>query len=408
MDIAPKQNDTMLSVIIPVYNEERYLERCIKSLISQTYKNVEIIFVDDGSTDNSLSICKRYEKKDKRIITINQKNSGQNAARRKGLDYASGKYVSFIDSDDWIESTMFQHLISLYEKHSCDLVTSGIFMDSDKGKRSYARYDSLEEGLYLEVEKEVFPVMLYDFRKHKAGIDGHLVNKIFEINKIKQVFEQIDREIIMAEDSLALYMYCLLCKSIYISKECFYHYDMKDGTASNTPNERLLFNTYLVYQNFIQVFQNYKTPYVLLRQLKYLILYLEMLNLKLLYNIDLNTQGEWKFGYTKDFFDYKIVIYGAGTCGKALYYQFVRLQKEDSIVAWVDKSANEKSDECLYDINYPNVLKDVIFDYIVIAVMDKKLMLNIKDSLVENYGISEEKIIWKPTEAKNILENIYF
>lgn len=398
----------MLSVIVPIYNTEPYLDRCISSLLCQTYKDLEILLIDDGSTDNSFDICRNYEKADKRVKVIHQENRGQNGARRTGLEQAHGEQISFIDSDDWIESDMYERLMERYMQYSCDLITSGIFMDSPNGQTSVCRYDALEEGLYSNLEEEVFPVMLYDFQKQIAGIDGHLVNKIFETKKIRDVLEGIDQDIIVAEDSLALYLYCLLCKRIYISKECFYHYDRRAGTASNTGSERLLLNTYKVYQIFRKAFENYKAPYVLLRQLKPFILYLEMRNLKLLYGIDLHAQGVWNFGYGEAVYDSNVVIYGAGVCGQALYHQFLCRQKEAQIVAWIDKLGDRRSEECLYEIQYPQILKNLKFDYVVIAVLEEYLAKKIQCSLVQDYGIRKEVIIWKPVKRVPPLETVYF
>ena len=94
--------NSIISVIIPVYNVEKYLSRCIESVLNQTYRNLEIIIVDDGSTDDSLNICRRYEKKDKRIKVIHQDNGGLSSARNKGLMNSTGEYISFVDSDDWL------------------------------------------------------------------------------------------------------------------------------------------------------------------------------------------------------------------------------------------------------------------------------------------------------------------
>ncbi|GAA4898918.1 glycosyltransferase [Flaviramulus aquimarinus] len=100
-----------ISIIVPVYNVEAYLERCIDSIINQTYKNLEIILVNDGSTDNSKIICEQYVKKDPRIVVVNQENSGSSIARNTGLDIATGQIISFIDSDDYIDNSMLEKMV---------------------------------------------------------------------------------------------------------------------------------------------------------------------------------------------------------------------------------------------------------------------------------------------------------
>lgn len=112
----------VISVIVPVYNVEKYLERCLDSIINQTLKDVEIICVNDGSTDNSINILKEYSSQ---IIIVNKENGGLSDARNKGLDYASAPYIAFVDSDDWIEETAFEEAYSAIEKYKTDFVCFG-------------------------------------------------------------------------------------------------------------------------------------------------------------------------------------------------------------------------------------------------------------------------------------------
>ena len=103
----------LVSVIIPVYNTAEYLPRCLESILSNTYSNLELICINDGSTDNSLNVLNYYANLDSRIIVINQQNSGVSASRNVGLDHASGEYIAFIDSDDWIHSCYFEQLMQI-------------------------------------------------------------------------------------------------------------------------------------------------------------------------------------------------------------------------------------------------------------------------------------------------------
>jgi len=110
-----------ISIIVPVYNVEKYIQKCLESLINQTLKDIEIILVNDGSTDNSVEIINLYQKKDNRIILINQKNNGQGSARNKGLEIAQGTYISFVDSDDYIEINMLEKMYKLATKEKADI-----------------------------------------------------------------------------------------------------------------------------------------------------------------------------------------------------------------------------------------------------------------------------------------------
>ena len=112
----------LISVIVPVYNVEKYLGKCVDSILAQTYENLEIILVEDGTKDNSGAICDAYAAKDSRIRVIHKENGGLSSARNAGMDIARGEYFGFVDSDDWIEPKMYETLLNLAEKYHADLV----------------------------------------------------------------------------------------------------------------------------------------------------------------------------------------------------------------------------------------------------------------------------------------------
>lgn len=118
----------LISIIVPIYDVEKYIEKCINSIINQTYKNIEIILVDDGSPDKCPEICDTFAKKDKRIKVIHKKNGGLSDARNAGIDCAEGECFIFVDSDDWVESTMVEHLVSTYKKYGVKLATCGRYI----------------------------------------------------------------------------------------------------------------------------------------------------------------------------------------------------------------------------------------------------------------------------------------
>ena len=119
----------LISVIVPVYNASKYLDQCIESILTQTYKKLEIILIDDGSTDSSREICMNYRKRDTRIHFISQKNGGSVAARKAGIEAANGKFIGFVDSDDYIEPNMFENLYSKIKEFNVDFVHSGMILD---------------------------------------------------------------------------------------------------------------------------------------------------------------------------------------------------------------------------------------------------------------------------------------
>lgn len=133
----------MISVIVPIYNVERYINKCIDSIIHQSYKNLEIILVDDGSPDKCGEIIDEYSRIDKRIHVIHKSNGGLSSARNAGLDIASGDFIGFVDSDDWIEPTMYEEMLSFMEKEQLDLVECGINLVTNNISNKYIEKPSI-------------------------------------------------------------------------------------------------------------------------------------------------------------------------------------------------------------------------------------------------------------------------
>ena len=123
-----------VSVIIPVYNAEKYIERCIDSVVNQTYKNIEILLIDDGSSDNSPAICDNWAKNDSRIIVFHQQNSGVSAARNKGIELSIGDYISFVDSDDFIAENTIEKAVTAVDKNDADIVCFGVYRVNESEK----------------------------------------------------------------------------------------------------------------------------------------------------------------------------------------------------------------------------------------------------------------------------------
>lgn len=145
----------MISIIVPVYNVEKYLNRCVDSIINQTYKNLEIILVDDGSTDNSGLLCDILRKSDARIKVIHKENGGLSSARNAGIAIAAGEYIGFVDSDDWIDIDMYECLISAIEETKSEVAVTGICRIYDNGyfKNQYTKkHTEVYRGIEIVAE----------------------------------------------------------------------------------------------------------------------------------------------------------------------------------------------------------------------------------------------------------------
>lgn len=224
----------LLSVIVPVYNNEKYLEECVNSILNQTYINLEIILVNDGSKDNSGKLCDELAKKDVRIRVIHKENGGVISARRIGCIEANAKYVTFVDSDDWIEPDMYQYLMGELLDYKADIVTSGFLFESG------IVHDGLQAGVYEgeALKQYVFEKMIQDKDSFSGGMTCSVWNKIFRKDLIQEALCAMKKAIRQWEDVAYLYLTCYKARCIVITDKAFYHYceNMASVTRAYDPN----------------------------------------------------------------------------------------------------------------------------------------------------------------------------
>ena len=220
-----------ISVIIPVYNVEKYLHQCLDSVINQTLNDIEIICINDGSTDSSLEILKDYKKKDKRIIVIDQKNAGQSVARNAGLDIAKSNYILFIDSDDWIELDTLKNLYDVMMSENVDIVMSRFEVvaenqtDSGNINRFKAYYASLEksEGKH----------------KFKGEFTAYRSSPCCKLFK-KQIIDQHKLRFptgLINEDEAWHWYYFANVKNLYYLNKVHYNRRMRDDSTMSNLNK---------------------------------------------------------------------------------------------------------------------------------------------------------------------------
>ena len=165
--------ENLISVVVPVYNAQLYLPECLDSIINQSYKHLEIILVNDGSTDDSLDICNQYAQKDKRVTVINQQNKGVVLARKQGIKNAHGEYLSFIDADDYIAQEYFETMLN--NIGISDVVTSSLIINNRVWE------DAIAEGVYdLSKTTEVIKNMIYKEGTSHNGLVTHITTKLFK------------------------------------------------------------------------------------------------------------------------------------------------------------------------------------------------------------------------------------
>lgn len=236
----------LVSIIVPVYNTQIYLERCIKSLLNQEYTNIEIILIDDGSSDNSLFICERY-KKDDRVVVIHQENSGVSMARNKGLDRARGDYISFVDSDDFVSPYFISHAVDKMERCQADIVLFDFYQIKNNKSAIpvpdfHKRYGNELKNGNIDIKK----LLIADF------IPNYMWNKLFK----RSLWDTIRFPIQYKYEDLFILMYILNKAEIIVYlPERLYYYN-RDNVGSITSFISIM-QPFTRYCHFIALHERY-------------------------------------------------------------------------------------------------------------------------------------------------------
>ena len=211
-----------LSIIVPVYKVEKYLFRCLDSILKQTFREFELIIIDDGSPDQSGLIADRYAKSDKRIRIIHQENKGVSEARNVGIKYAKGTYIGFVDPDDYIEPDMYSTMLQEMKLHKADLTICGYRYVNDLEGYRYVDFSKIPTLM----NKTVFFKYLFNTPR---TIGGAVWNKLFIKNKIVSLF---DKNISISEDWMFVSKYALNCQSIRFVGGNYYNVFLNSDSAT--------------------------------------------------------------------------------------------------------------------------------------------------------------------------------
>lgn len=214
----------LISVIIPAYNIEQWIGRCLDSLINQSYSNIQIIVVNDGSTDSTGAVIEFYQNKDSRINVIHQRNQGVSAARNTGLRDVKGAYICFVDGDDWVARDYIENLYSCFAKSETQLAICGFVEEDENGKQIHLRNNHAQTKKTEEILEQLF---------FTEEIGRSLWNKMFVRETIEVNNLRFSSQYQVGEDMLFLIKYLLCIKNVQIAEGIGYHYLWRAGSAMN-------------------------------------------------------------------------------------------------------------------------------------------------------------------------------
>jgi len=382
-------NSIKISVLVPIFGIEKYLPKCINSLLQQSFLDFELILVDDGSPDNCPKICDDFAKIDSRIKVIHKKNGGLLSARKEGLKNAIGKYVSFVDGDDWVDKYYLDTLFKLAEANDSDLVVTGHFREFN-GKIETIKPKM--PGIYdeHEIKSSIIPNAIYngDFCEH--GMSTYVWNKLFKRELLHKFLFDVPNEIVMGEDAAITYSYLSISKSLVVSRIPLYYYRQRhDSIVKSIDNPKTEYYRLGLLMKFLKL----KLSHVLdeetvNQQIKY---YLYSQILIRSGGLILNNSGGILFNpFLRTKQGSKVVVYSSGSFGQHILSTNVKADFFQ-IIKWIDVD--------FHDLNIGrNTVKPISsitnteFDYLIIATVNPSTYASIKMEL-GLMGIDEKKIV---------------
>lgn len=283
-----------ISIIVPVYNAEKVLSRCIKSILNQSFKDFELILINDGSSDRSIDILKKFEKLDERIRVIDNSNNGVSETRNIGIKEAIGEYIQFIDSDDFIESNMLEETLNIMENKEADLVMTGFFLDIEEKNKIVTEIQTYENNISNNKKDIAINVL----ERLSGTYVNSPVNKLYKRSVIIDNNLFMDKNIDLGEDLAFNLEYLKYCNCVVFSEKCYYHYCMRleDNLTFKYRKDKLELMEAL-YKNCISYFEASDLERSHIRKMNGLFIkwmyscYIDLHNR----NCDLSISGKYKF-----------------------------------------------------------------------------------------------------------------
>ncbi len=379
-----------ISVIVPIYDLAAYLYQCVQSLVEQTYRNLEIILVDDGSTDAALEICEFFRKADSRVQVIAKPNGGLVSARKAGLAHASGDYAFYVDGDDWLDAGCLEAYHDLARRHDVDMVIGGHKREF-LGNFSYA-HNALPTGLYpaLRMQEQVLPAMIQagDFFQH--GIRTYSWGKLYRRSLIDALQQRVPDEITFGEDAALVYPAILAAKSIYLSDLTLYNYRHRPNSILQAKGFTHAEATRMS-RGFGYMAQalgaRQDTRYAFLRQLQAYLCALLIIRHGAYLGDPLRYRDYQPFGELEP--GSRIALYNSGSFGQHVYRQ-LRDNPELRCVGWFDRDFRENR-LLKMDVEDPSALAGTDFDWLVLASFDPAVHAEVA-ALFVRHGLPQDRI----------------
>lgn len=377
----------LISVIVPVFNAENYLGRCIKSILRQTYSHIQLILVDDGSADTSGRICDYFCRKDDRVEVIHKNNEGPMAARVSGLVAARGEYTGFIDSDDYIDEGFYGHLIDYIAETGADFVQMGFDYAGESGAGSYhcpRKVFHIADNRAGYIAKGLLEMGLTGFK-----VSYSMCTKLFRTELIRKCLPMLPENLKQGEDLLCICNCMLNCKVIATLDYEEYHCTVRPDSLSRKRELDRFVQVGKLYEALHGLFESYEGYGTVSRSIDSFYRSRLLHDFEEYFGIDV---PRYLFPDIKDLFGRKVIIYGAGQVGKDYYAQISRYEQCE-IAALSDRDSRGRQYGYIH-ITSRDALVSLDYDLVVIAVSSEAVADEIRSELA-GIGIRKESIIWR-------------
>lgn len=378
----------VISIVIPIYKVENYLYQCIKSVQNQTYRNLEIILVDDGSPDKCPQICDEFSKVDMRIKVLHKENGGLVSARKAGIKIATGEYVTYVDGDDWITPTLYMELYEKGLKYGADIVSCAGYIKCYPDDTKQVIKNNLGNRLYhkKDFEERVFPHLINTDCFYNTEIPTSLCLHIFRRELLYHNQMRIDNIIRMAEDLICVSFCFMEATSAALTDVCGYYYRLTPESMTQNYFEDEGERIERLHTQYMERICELSYEETFLKKLKFAMIYISLISN---YGRLMGKEDEVLFPFSKVKRGDLIIVYGAGAFGKELI-RFLKKDTRFKLVAWVD-AAYKKYQEQGMDVRNPEDILKIEFDYLVIAVTKEKIAKQISANLI-TMGVDNHKI----------------
>lgn len=365
-----------ISVIVSVYNAEPYLDKCVQSIINQTYRNLEIILVDNRSTDKSRQICDRYGKLDDRIVVVSEWNKGLVTARATGISVATGDYINFVDADDYVDIDTYENLVNKMEG-AADMILYNLI--EEYPDHSFTKENHFDDKVYDKtmIRECIIPQMLSCGDFFDFGVLPNLVCKLINREFLKKTEYEVDKTITVGEDAALTYQLLANASRIQLINYAPYHYCKREDSMMWKPIVPGSLN--MLKNNLLKSFKKANISEVMAKQLEDYITFVSLLKCP-------ETVNDVSNHIQKS----KIALYGAGGFGQAMFGAF-----SDDVVIWVDSNYEKYK----RNNNRVQAVEKLLqnqddYDKVFIAILNTNICREVKNRLL-TLGIKKPIVYWE-------------